>query len=73
MVFQTYDAKLSLADLAKVRRHNVNAIPLDNCQLYVRFLATTATNTLQSLGRVGITVDDAARERCYTNNGEKDA
>ena len=72
MVFQTYDANLSLTDLAKVRRHDDNAFPVDHCQFYVRFLATTATNTLQSLGRVGITVDDAGRERRYAHNGEND-
>ena len=72
MVFQTYDANLSLADLAKVRRCDDNAVPLDHCQFYVRFLATAATNTLKSLGRVGITVDDASRERRYAQDGEKD-
>ena len=72
-VFQTNVAKLSLADLANIRRHDGNAIPPDNCQVYVRFFATTAANTLQSLGRDGITVHETRRERAYPCNGEKDA
>ena len=68
-----YVAKFSLADLANVRRHDDNAIPPDYCQFYVRFFVTTAANTLQSLGRVGITVYEMRRERNYARDGKKDA
>ena len=73
VVFQTYDANLSLADVAKVRQHDNNAISPDHCQFYVRFLANTAANTLQSLGRVGITVYEKKREHAYDDHGEKNA
>ena len=70
--FQTYDANLALTELDKVRRHDGNAIPIDCSQFYIRFLATSASNTLQSLGRVGITVHRAKPESAhYDDDGEK--
>ena len=71
MIFQTYDAKVSVAELAHVRRYDGNAIPPDYTQFYVRFLATSAANTLQSLKRVGITVCESQRERTYNESGAK--
>ena len=55
-----------------MRRHDGKAIPVDYSQFYVRFHATSAANTLQSLGRVGITVYEAQRESIYVQDGEKD-